>query len=56
MNIVIPTKEQEPLNEDYATVAELLNDFARRLLVLFEAIRKVYDFFDFVPQFPGIGG
>ncbi|MBQ6165340.1 MAG: hypothetical protein IJK23_12770 [Clostridia bacterium] len=56
MNIVIPTKEHEPFNEDYATFADLLNDFARRLLVLFEAIRKMYAFFDFVPQFPGLGG
>ncbi len=56
MNIVIPTTEPKPFSENYDTVAELLNDFARRLLVLFEAIRKVYAFFDFVPQFPGIGG
>jgi len=55
MNIVIPTTEPKRFSENYATVAELLNDFARRLLVVFEAIRKVYAFFDFVPQFPGLG-
>lgn len=54
MDIPFPTSETKPLSDNYATVADLLNDFAKHLLVLFEAIRKVYAFFDFVPKFPGI--
>ncbi len=58
MNIVIPSTEPHTFSENYATGADMLNDFARRLLVLFEAIRKLYAFFNFVPhiEIPGLGG